>query len=338
MHIKRYTIAALILIVLIGWYVYAFVTQDSVSIDFFGTALPSFSVAVWVIIPMIILYAASVIHMLFYSFLGTLRKRKYDKDYERIVDAIVDAYLGKQERSNSFKTDRYKLLGSLVDNATIFPIGEFDANIENKKLKDVLTLINSIRGGEAVELKKYSLKSSNPLVIQNERNRYKKGDISAEDILSDKNKYDISLRKEVYVDFVKYAPLYAIEKYKDALSREALFEILSRVNADQHTLEVSNDSLIALFHDLKLDSKEYIEASKKLSKSMLPEQRIKLFETLSNEGEAATEAYLFTLFDLEMLSPAKEILDISQPNEYLTFKAYSALRDCGKHFDINLFI
>jgi len=338
MHIKRYTIAALILIVLIGWYVYAFITQDSISIDFFGTALPSFSIAVWVIIPMVILYAASVIHMLLYSLLSTLQRRKYEKDYDKIVDAIVDAYLGKQERSHSFKTDRYKLLGSIIDNATIFPIGEFDANINNKKLRDVLALINSIRDGEAVELKKYSLKPSNALVIQNERNRYKKGDISAEDILSDKNRYDITLRKEVYVDFVKYAPLYAIEKYKDALSKDALFEILSRINADEHILEVSNDSLIALFHDLRLDSKEYMEASKRLSRSMLPEQRIKLFETLSNEGEAAMEAYLFTLFDLEMLSPAKEILDISQPNEYRTFKAYSSLRDCGKHFDINLFI
>lgn len=338
MHIKKYTTAALILIVLVGWYVYAFITQESISFEFFGIVMPSLSIALWVVTPMIILYIASVIHMLFYSFLGTLKKRKYEKDYEKIVDAIVDAYLGKKERLNSFKTERYKLLGTIVDNATIFPTGDFDANIENKKLKEVLTLINSIRNGEAVELKKYSLKPSNALVIQNERNRYKKGDISAEDILGDKSKYDISLREEVYIDFVKYAPFYAIEKYKDALSKEALFEILSRINADEHTLEASNDSLIALFHNLKLDSKDYIEASKKLSKSMLPEQRIKLFESLSNEDEAATEAYLFTLFDLEMLAPAKEILDISQPNEYITFKAYNSLRDCGEHFNINLFV
>jgi len=330
--------AALALIVLIGWYIYAFITQESISFEFFGSTMPSFSIALWVVVPMIILYLASVVHMLFYSLMDTLKKRKYEKDYERIVDAIVDAYLGKKERSHSFKTDRYKLLGSLVDNATIFPVGEFDANIDNKKLKEVLTLINKIRNGEAVDIRKYSLLPSNALVIQNDRNRYKKGDISAEDILSDKNKYDISLRKEVYVDFVKHAPLYAIEKYKSALSKDAFFEILSRINADEHTLEVSNDSLISLFNDLKLEQKEYIEASKKLSKSMLPEQRIKLFETLSNENEIAMEAYLFTLFDLEMLSPAKDILDISQPNEYMSFKAYSSLRDCGKHFDINLFM
>lgn len=338
MHIKKYTIAAFILIVVVGWYVYSFVTQESASISFFGLVLPSMPIAVLVIIPLTILYIASVIHMLFYSLIGALKLRKHEKDHDRIVDSIVDAYLGKEKRSNSFKTDKYKLLGYLVDNAIIFPTEDFDFEVDNKKINDVLSAINSIKKGEVVDLRRYSLPYSNAYVIQNDRNRYKKAAISAEDILSGVNKFDISLRKEVYVDFVKTAPLNAIEKYKNALTKEALFAILSRINADTKTLVISNDSLISLFKDLKLTSEDYIEASKKLSRAMLPEQRIKLFETLSNENDAATEAYLFTLFDLEMLTPAKEILDISQPNEYAHFKAYSSLRECGKHFDINLFI
>ncbi|OHD97415.1 MAG: hypothetical protein A3E21_08985 [Sulfurimonas sp. RIFCSPHIGHO2_12_FULL_36_9] len=338
MHIKKYTIAALILMILVGWYIFAFITQESKSIEFFGLTLPSLSIAILAVIPMIILFIASVLHMSFYSLLSALKLRKYEKDYEKIVDAIVDAYLGKENRSNSFKTEKYKLLGFLVDNATIFPTAGLDSEVNNKKINNVLSIINGIRSGDVVDLRKYSLPSSNALVIQNERNRYKKGTISAEDILNGHNKYDISLRKEVYTDFVKKAPLNAIEKYRDLISKESLFEILSRINADTNTLVVSNESLISFFEDLKLTSKDYIEASKKLSKSMLPEQRIKLFETLSNENDIVVEAYLFTLFDLEMLTPAKEILDISQPNEYAHFKAYSSLRECGKHFDINLFI
>lgn len=338
MHIKKYTIAAFILIVVVGWYVYAFVTQESASIGFLGLTLPSMPIAVLVVIPLSILYIASVVHMSFYSLIGALKLRKHEKDHDRIVDSIVDAYLGKENRASSFKTEKYKLLGYLVDNATIFPPEDFDFEVDNKKINDVLTAINSIKKGEVIDLRRYSLPPSNAYVIQNDRNRYKKGTISAEDILSGVNKFDISLRKEVYVDFVKSAPLNAVEKYKNALTKEALFVILSRINADAKTLVISNDSLISLFKDLKLTAEDYIEASKKLSRAMLPEQRIKLFETLSNEDDAATEAYLFTLFDLEMLTPAKEILDISQPNEYAHFKAYSSLRECGKHFDINLFI
>ncbi|MCK4737456.1 MAG: hypothetical protein KAT10_02775 [Sulfurimonas sp.] len=338
MYIKRYTIAALVLIILVGWYVYAFVTQASTSIEFFGVTMPPLSIAMWTIVPLILLYIASVAHMSFYSFLGSLKLRKYEKDYEKIVDSIVDAYLGKENRSHAFKTDRYKLLGALVDNATIFPSAELNSDIDNKKISEILELINKIKNGESVELKKHSLPSYNQLVIQNEKNRYKNGDITHEEILNNSSKYDESICKDVYIDFVKKAPLSAIEKYKKSLTKESLFEILARVNAEENSLEISNESLISLFNDLELSSDDYIKASQKLSRGMNPEQRIKLFETLSNENENVTEAYLFTLFDLEMLAPANEILETSQDNEYVYFKAYSSLRECGKHFDINLFI
>lgn len=338
MQIKRYTIASLILIVLVGWYVYSFVTQESTSIELFGIALPSLPIAMWVIVPLVLLYIASVIHMSFYSFLGNLKLRKYEKDYEKIVDAIVDAYLGKDNRSYSYKTERYQLLGALVDNANILPQSNFNLNIEDKKISEVLELINKVKNGESVELKKYSLPSYNQFSIQNARNKYKNGDITAEDILSNMSKYDEVIGKEVYVDFVKEASLNSIEKYKSSLTKEALFIILARVNADEFTLDISNETLTSLFADLELSSDDYMQISKSLSRGMIPELRIKLFETLSTEDDTIMEAYLYTLFDLEMLAPAKEILDNSQNDEYVQFKAYHALRECGKQFDINLFI
>ena len=260
MYIKRYTIAALVLIILVGWYVYAFVTQASTSIEFFGVTMPPLSIAMWTVVPLILLYIASVAHMSFYSFLGSLKLRKYEKDYEKIVDAIVDAYLGKENRSHSFKTDRYQLLGALVDNATIFPSAELNSDIDNKKISEILDLINRVKNGESVELKKYSLPSYNQLVIQNEKNRYKNGNITADEILNNGSKYDESICKDVYIDFVKQAPLSAIEKYKKSLTKESLFEILERVNAEENSLEVSNESLISLFNDLELSSDDYIKA------------------------------------------------------------------------------
>jgi hypothetical protein len=324
--------------VLVGWYVYSFVTQDSMSIDLFGINLPSLSIAMWVVVPLVLLYLASVVHMSFYSLLGNLKLRKYEKDFEKIVDSIIDAYLGKENRSHTFKTERYKLLGTLVDHATILPESELDADIENEKIAEVLELINKIKNGESVDLKKYNLPSYNYLSIQNARNMYKNGDLSAEDILSHMSKYDESVGKEVYVDFVKDAPLYAIEQYKAYITKEALFIILARVNADEKTLEISNESLISLFSDLDLSSDDYMKISQALSRGMIPELRMNLFETLSAQDDSIMEAYLFTLFDLEMIEPAKEILENSQRDEYVYFKAYLSLRECGQHFDINLFI
>jgi len=335
MQIKRYTLAVLVLIILVGAFVYTNVTQASMTLDFFGIPLPALSTAIWVVVPLVILYIASVTHMSFYALLGTINLRKYEKDYEKMIDAMVESYLGKIERKNTFKTDRYKLLGSFVNHTTYFS-NEMIIT-DNAKINEVVTLIDKIKKGEVVELKAYSLKPDNALVIQNERNKYKKGDLSAEDILSHSDKYNRELCQEVYSDFVETSPLYAIEQYKEFMVKSTLFKILARVNADEYTLEVSNEALISIFVALELNKNEYIQVSRALG-AMIPEQRIKLFEILSEENDDIMDAYLYTLYDLEMLSLAAEILAISQSDEYMNFKAYQALKECNKNFNINLFV
>ena len=338
MQIKRYTIVSFLFIVIVGLFIYNYVSKDSTAIDLFGVPLPSLSIAIWAIVPLVVFYLASVIHMSFYSLLGTFKLRKYDKDYEKLIDAIVDAYLGKPNRNHEFKTPRYKVLGLLIDNVTISSVKDAGLDIDNEKIKNVLKLIEDIKNKEVVDLKKYSLSLTNPLVIQNEKNRYMKGDISAEDILSHADKYDKSLCTEVYVDFCKTALLNMIEKYKAFLTKDALFEILARINANDNTLSITNDVLMPLLSDLDLSEEDYLKMAAILSNSMIPEQRMKLFHTLSDAHEEAMSAYLFTLFDLEMLDPADEILENSQPQEYLNFKSYRALKECNRNFNINLFV
>ena len=335
MQIKRYTLAVLVLIILVGAFVYTNVTQASMTLDFFGIPLPALSTAIWVVVPLVILYIASVAHMSFYALMGTISLRKYEKDYDKMIDAMVEAYLGKIERSHSFRTDRYKLLGSFVDHTTFF--SNEPILTDNEKINEVVSLIDTIKRGEVAELKAYSLKPDNALVVQNDRNKYKKEELSAEDILSHNDKYNKALCEEVYSDFVETSPLYAIEQYKQFMTKETLFKVLSRVNADEYTLEISNEALISIFSELDLDKDEYIQISRALG-AMIPEQRIKLFEMISEKNDEIMDAYLYTLFDLEMISLASEILRISLSHEYMNFKAYLALKECNKNFNINLFV
>ena len=338
MYLKRYTIASMLLMILVGWYVYGFVTQESYAIEFFGLHLPAMSIAVLVVAPIAILYIASILHMGFYSFINTLENRKYDKDYEKFIDSIVDAFLGKEDRDFNYKTDRYKLLGTLLDNSKLMSGGTLVPETSDDKINKVLSVIEDLKNGDVVDLKKYSLDENNPLVKINNNNMYKKSDITAEDILSEKVKADDELCREAYVDFVKQSPLYAIESYSKYITKDSLLIILSRINADEDTLEVPNEKLIELFSKLDLEYKDYIDISKTLSFSMIPEQRIKLFEILSENNEDAMGAYLYTLFDLEMNEVAKEILNISQDDEFLNFKSYRDLKDCGKNYNIELFV
>ncbi len=337
MHIKRYTIVSLLLIAFVGWYVSTFVSSETVSINMMGIEIPPLSVSIWAMIPLFIFYLASVSHIAFYSILGSFSLRKYEKDYNAILDCISDAYLGKENRHHMFKTRKYQLLGSLIDNTTLFPKNISLSLIKDEKISSTIKLIEDIRKGEVVDLKKSFLSVDNPLVVQNERNRYKSSSQSAEDFLKSPNKYNSELLSEIYKDFVQTATLSTIEKYKSQMSNDSLYIILSRVNADENTLEISNETLSNLFNTLELDPNDYIKISAALS-LMIPEQRMRLFETISDLNDDAMQAYLFTLFDLEMIAPADAILEISQSHEYQNFKAYRALKECHQNFNINLFV
>ncbi len=337
MYIKRYTLSALIFMVAVGWYVYAFVTQDIRGFDFFGLQLPAMPIALWVVVLLFVFYLASVMHISFYYLLGSFKKRKYQKDHESLVEAIRDAFLGKTGRYTQYKTDAYATVGRVIDNCSLTPSSNLD-EVGNEKIDTALGLMREVANGNIVELKKLQLDKENPLVVQNNLNRMERGKATPEDILSRSERYADAVNQVAYVKLVETAPLYAIEKYKEHLSKDALLVIASRINAEEHTLEIATESMIALMSDVALNTADYLELSAALAANALPDQRIKIFEALSLSKEEATAAYLYTLFDLEMIAPADEILDNSQPDEFLNFKAYRALKECNKHFSIDLFL
>lgn len=320
-----------------GWYVYAFVTQEHIALAFLGIHLPSLPIAVWAVAPLVLFYFASVAHMAYYSLIGSFKLRKYQKDYEKLLDVLGDVYLGKEGKNVTYKTQRYALLGNLIAHSKMIPTVAIE-NVENEKLANVLNAIDTVKNGEVADLKKYNLDRENSLQTQNQLNNFNSGELNSEDILSRSERYSVELCTKAYEKLANNAPVYALEQYKQFMSKSALWIVLGRVNADVETLELPNDALIALSKEVELDAKDYIKMSAVLSAQMLPEQRMKLFETLSEENEEVMPAYLYTLFDLEMLSPADEILDNSQPDEYVYFKAYRDLKTCNKHYSIELFV
>ncbi len=337
MFIKRYTVAAFILMALIGAYFYISFPNEKLAITVLGINLPSMSIAVWIVLSMFVLYLSTVGHMLFYSVVGSFRLRKFRVDSETFVDSVRDALLGRIERHHMYKTDRYGVFAKVLDASRLDVLKAIPAT-GDEKLDQTIELLNKIKNGEHVDLKKYRLSPKNPLVQQNDLNAYNAGEIAEEQILNNADKYSEELVSLAFTNYAKTAPLNIIEKYKAFLSKKVLFKIVERVNADENILEISTDSLVALFSEVELDEEGLISLSATLASNMLPDERIKLFKTLSDDNEIATPAYLYTLFDLEMIAPAEDILENSQPDEFIYFKAYKALKDCHKHFNIDLFI
>lgn len=336
MQLKRYTIASLILILLVGMATYS-ITNESISFDLVGMHFPNLPIAFWVAVPVALLYVASVLHMMIYALVGNFKLRRLNKDNEKMVDALRDALLGVSERNYVYKTDAYKLMGKLIDNALILPY-ESLRTIGNEKVDEALELMRDVKEKKKVDIKRFHLSNTTSIAIQNNLNRLERGEIDADGILSRSESYGEIVCAKAYESYVKSASVGSILKYKHFFKKSSLLDFVQRINAAENGIEMSNEELVTLLSGLKLTSEDWIDVSDAMSKNMLPEQRIRLFEMLSEKNDDAMEGYLFTLYDLQMVDTANEILNNTSKDDYQIFKAYRDLKRANKHYDIAIFL
>lgn len=335
MQLKRYTVGSFILMILVGLAVYS-INTESMSFDLLGIHFPNLPIAFWVVVPLALLYLASVLHMAVYVLVGNFKLRRLNRDYEKMIDALRDSLLGVPERNYVFKSDAYKVMGKLIENSLILPY-ETLKTIGNEKIDEALTLLSDIKAHKKVEMKKFHLAHTASLMIQNNLNRLERGELTADEVLSRHDTYGDEVCKKAYESYVKTASMGSVIKYKNLLSKSSLFTFLGRINSYENAIEMSNDEAISLIKTLKLTSDDFIDLSIVLSKNMIPEQRIRLFESMSEQCEDVMEAYFYTLYDLQMIDVANELLNNTAHDEYQIFKAYRDLKRSNKHYDIAIF-
>ena len=62
--------------------------------------------------------------------------------------------------------------------------------------------------------------------------------------------------------------------------------------------------------------------------------QIKLYEELSCEDENSSEAYLYILFEFEMIDTLREVLDATSDKDFKAFRALLDLKDNSKHYTL----
>lgn len=336
MQLKRYTIASLILMILVAAAVYS-IDNESLSFDLLGMHFPNLPVAFWVVVPLIIMYLASLLHMGVYALVGNFKLRRLNKDHEKMIDALRDSLLGVGERNYVYKSDAYKLMGKLIDNALILPY-ETLRSVGNEKIDEALELMRDVKEKKKVDIKKFHLPATTSIAIQNNLNRFERGEMDADSVLSRPDSYGEIVCAKAYESYVKTASVGSVMKFKHLFTKTSLIDFVQRVNASENGIQITNEELATIFGSLKLTSYDWVDLSEAMSKNMLPEQRIRLFEMLSEHNDDAMEGYLYTLYDLQMIDTANEILNNTAHNDYLIFKAYRDLKKANKHYDIAIFL
>ena len=152
-----------------------------------------------------------------------------------------------------------------------------------------------------------------------------------------KNCVDDDLCHKAAKVLAEYANIDEIEKLNIKVDKDIFNTLISRVG--ENDFKISNSKLIELIKELNLDKDELVNLMKDLKDKLTPDERVKLADDLLNSfPDNAGEAYLYTMFDLQLIDKAREYLENSSKKEYTKFKHLLFLKDSGKNFDINLFV
>jgi hypothetical protein len=335
MGIKRYIVLALIFIVAVGLYVFSFNGQ-SFTLDALGFNL-SLPVAAWIVVPVALLMIASVAHLFYYSLKHYMEVRAHKKDYDAFLKSAKQIILQESSPAN-YKTPWFSLPHALMSQMELKNCATTN-EIEHEELRGIIELINKVQSGEFVELKKYHLSQENPLTIQNQLNKLRANHKIASEILRDESADKESELYKVAFDLVLSNSAYAeIHRLNLALKEEDILQILRRYVAEEDALYMGNDALEAILKSEALSRKGLVEAAQILQNKLTPDGIVALFEKLYNTRVEASDAYLYLLFELQMIDRAREILENSEAEDFKEFKMLLFLRDHGKHCETSFFI
>ena len=336
MHLKRYTFFSFLLIALIGILVYTQI-DTKYTLELLGVPV-TLPVAVWIILPMIFLYVASIFHMSYYSFKGYMKGKKYKKDYETVIKSIFNAIL-REPKILTYKTNEFKNIGSITDRSNIV-LNEYNFDIKEDLLRKAVQYVKDIQRGEYIDIKEIKFSKDNPLYIKNIENRMEEEPTYSGVILNRYKEYPKEICKKALNKFLEFGDLAKIKDYSKIFDEENLFKLIDEAKKEDRNLGLNVMDLIYIIQESKMEfnEKKYLDIAKRIKEIFMPDERLKFFEILKNSDEKAEAAYIFTLLDLEMIDKAKEELENSEKDEFLNLKAFLELKECGRNYPLELFV
>lgn len=334
MHLGLYTLASIVLMSIIGIYIYT-VNPSDYSLTFSGipVALP---IAVWVVIPMFLLMVASILHMMFYGTKNFFRFKKWEKDSNNLNNALYWSLL------NEPKAHKFNL-PNLKETASVLQVSHLkvDGTVEgvSDKIQSALNIISELEHGKCVDFKEKKLarvlSDDNPLMIKNHLNCLDQDEAFVEEVLQQKEKYTKEVFDKALSIFSNNTTFYKARKYSTVFDRENFITLISRVTRDDDlglTLAILDEFIKDLSAELKCSDFLYIADVTK--KQLSPDENLQLFKGYDGKYPKAKTAYLYLLFDYEMVDKAGDYLEEHDADEFIRFRALYDLKKQHANYKI----
>lgn len=333
MGVKRYILFSVIFVAILGIYVYSF-QGGSYMLELFGIPI-TLPIAAWVIMPVVLVIVFSVLHMMYYSMRVYMANRALGKDYDTFIESSKATLLGEKYQPK-FKTEWFKLPNEML--TAISSPKDGTQKLNNEVLRDICSNVANIKEGEFVDIKQYKLSSDNPLTIQNKLNELKSNPKVASEILRSCSDLETPLCAIAFETLLKNASYTEIKKFNFPLNAKHVLILLKRYEDKEDDIYMNEDDIGALMRKVPMGQDEYVEAARLLKRTINPDSLVAMFDEIYHDNSEAGKGYLYTLFELQMLDRAREILQNSEEDEFQEFKTYLFLRDKGQNTDLKLLL
>ncbi|MBI3873520.1 MAG: hypothetical protein HY307_00610, partial [Arcobacter sp.] len=215
MGFKKYIIVsfAFLIIVVFGT---LYVNNDEFTVKIVELGINrTLPIYIWIILPALVLFFATVLHMIFYGTKSYLQRSTIKKDISKISMILNDRLLDKTS-SLSIKTPSLKEIADILNTVEIkIPTKSFEPS---PLIAATTTTIQALNSGKYISVKELKLPSDNIWAIKNTKNRLAIDDNFAVEVLKNPNSYDTNLIECAFDILLENKPIESIKKITAELS------------------------------------------------------------------------------------------------------------------------
>lgn len=332
MSLRSYALFGFLYVCVVGAITLFLVSGDyTITVLGYSETLPS---AAWITLPVVFLYLAAGAHIGFARFTQYLKVNSFKNDYETLLEQIEKKFLDIEE-SKEYKNSEFKSLSDFVTQSVIAPKARFKLNIA--KIDKIAEVRHKVfEDNEYVDLAKFRLSKDNALVQKNMENRLANDPKFAEDVLKACDK-PTPLCNKAMETFVEFADLNKIKKIDFTPTKTCVMKLLRRfISNDSYAIDTEYVKQLCVLS--KFDKDDYIALARLVLKKGNPDEALELFYVLSKDSHEAMSAYIYLHLELEMTDKAKELVMLSDDDEFLLYKAFICLKESGKSIRLNSFL
>jgi len=332
MRLGLYIFAALTLGAIIGALTYT-INPNNYLVEIMGINF-NFPVAVWVILPMFVLLVFTVFHMIFHGLKSYFKLKKWQRDTTTLDDALYWS-LVNEPKEQKYVIDEFKHSAVLLGKSSLTLLDSVEGL--NPRLSKVVNVINKIKNGEYVDLKENKMakvfNEGNPHLIQNRLNRLETDHEFVEEVMKSSSKYSTLVQKQALQIFARKETFYKARKYAKIFDSENFHVMLNRVDHEED-MGLSSEILNDFVESLKLTCTDFVQIANITKKHFAPDENLSLFKKYQLENPKAQNAYLYLLFDYELLDEVNAYLEEQEENEFIKFRALYELKKEHKNYKL----